>query len=397
VIHWVCERTNFSSLEHAIKTTGTTNVVEINRCTANFINDYCIYINSGVQAMSIRTFSTEGGTDGGLRFIKLGPSGNITGSTVIDSWVGDFSGSGPFDPVVDLSLGTYHALTFQGGYWEFPGSGTAIGMKLGGGDVTVAGAHWVGQYLFDSPAASHTLTLLHNFFTNATNLFTNTNWKQHCQPFNNIGNKLMSSWYASNPANYFGNEQNGQGGLLLVGSGGNDPVSHNPFKFGLNIGGTLSGASIGGADSPAIRTAQNLTGYADGSLVVQAGVSSADVIIATGATPTKRLRVKSNGETEVAAPIVLLQVASGGSSITDAGKIYGKADSGSCEVFVMDEAGNETKVSPHDPVTGEWVFYSVNIKTGRALRVNMEQLVRAVEALTGKSFTETWTEPVTGG
>lgn len=56
------------------------------------------------------------------------------------------------------------------------------------------------------------------------------------------------------------------------------------------------------------------------------------------------------------------------------------------EMFVMDEAGNATQISPHDPETGEWIFYSKNTKTGRVVKVNMEQLVKAVEEVTGKKF-----------
>jgi hypothetical protein len=46
----------------------------------------------------------------------------------------------------------------------------------------------------------------------------------------------------------------------------------------------------------------------------------------------------------------------------------------------------ESPLSPHDPETGEWIFYSKNLKTGKTVRVNMEQLVKAVEKLTGETF-----------
>ncbi len=68
--------------------------------------------------------------------------------------------------------------------------------------------------------------------------------------------------------------------------------------------------------------------------------------------------------------------------------IYGKDVSGTVEVHVIDEAGNVTKISPHDPVTGEWVFESHNVKTGRRLRVSMERLVRAMDAMLGGGFIE---------
>ena len=56
------------------------------------------------------------------------------------------------------------------------------------------------------------------------------------------------------------------------------------------------------------------------------------------------------------------------------------------ELFAQDGASNVTQISPHDPVTGEWVFYSKNVKTGRVVKVDMERLVKAVEKLTGETF-----------
>jgi len=41
---------------------------------------------------------------------------------------------------------------------------------------------------------------------------------------------------------------------------------------------------------------------------------------------------------------------------------------------------------PHDPETGEWIYYSKNIKTGKIVRVDMEKLVKAVEKITGEKF-----------
>ena len=55
-------------------------------------------------------------------------------------------------------------------------------------------------------------------------------------------------------------------------------------------------------------------------------------------------------------------------------------------IYANDALGSHTKISPHDPKTGEWVFYSKNTRTGRVMQVNMEKLVKAVEALTGEKF-----------
>jgi hypothetical protein len=63
-------------------------------------------------------------------------------------------------------------------------------------------------------------------------------------------------------------------------------------------------------------------------------------------------------------------------------KLYARAG----DLYVLDAAANETPLGPHDFETGEWIFYSKNLKTGRVVRVNMEKLVKAVEELTGEKF-----------
>ena len=67
--------------------------------------------------------------------------------------------------------------------------------------------------------------------------------------------------------------------------------------------------------------------------------------------------------------------------------IYAKDDSGSSEVHVRDEAGNVTKISPHN-TEGEWEYYSVNKHTGKTVRVNMERMIRKLEEYTGETFIE---------
>jgi len=58
------------------------------------------------------------------------------------------------------------------------------------------------------------------------------------------------------------------------------------------------------------------------------------------------------------------------------------------QLFAMDGQGNTSQLSPHDPETGEWIFYSKNVKTGRVVRVNMEKLVHLVEKLSGEKLLE---------
>lgn len=63
-------------------------------------------------------------------------------------------------------------------------------------------------------------------------------------------------------------------------------------------------------------------------------------------------------------------------------RLYSKSDN---KLYANDGI-NETQVSPHDPETNEWIFYSKNIKTGVIKRVDMERLVKAVEKITGEKF-----------
>lgn len=67
--------------------------------------------------------------------------------------------------------------------------------------------------------------------------------------------------------------------------------------------------------------------------------------------------------------------------------IYSKDDTGTKEMFVLDSAGNETKISPHND-EGEWEYYSKNTKTGKVVRINMEKMIRKLEQLTGEKFIE---------
>ena len=70
---------------------------------------------------------------------------------------------------------------------------------------------------------------------------------------------------------------------------------------------------------------------------------------------------------------------------TDKGFIYAKDVSGTAEVFVKDAAGNETQISPHNE-QGEWEYFSRNVKTGKTVRINMEEMIRDIEQLTGKTY-----------
>ncbi|NOY58947.1 MAG: hypothetical protein GXO75_08445 [Calditrichaeota bacterium] len=61
------------------------------------------------------------------------------------------------------------------------------------------------------------------------------------------------------------------------------------------------------------------------------------------------------------------------------------------EMYVYDGAGNATLISPHDS-TGRWIFYSKNLKSGREIKVNMEELIldlaKFMSNITGKDYIE---------
>ena len=80
-----------------------------------------------------------------------------------------------------------------------------------------------------------------------------------------------------------------------------------------------------------------------------------------------------------------LTVGSDPSGVANKAHIYAKDEASSAEVFVKDEAGNVTKISPHNE-QGEWEYYSRNVKTGKTVRINMEEMIRDIEKLTGKSY-----------
>jgi hypothetical protein len=63
---------------------------------------------------------------------------------------------------------------------------------------------------------------------------------------------------------------------------------------------------------------------------------------------------------------------------------------GTTELFAIDGANNKTQISPHDPETGKWIFYSENKITGRVLRIEMEELIfdlaEEMSEKTGKQY-----------
>jgi hypothetical protein len=101
---------------------------------------------------------------------------------------------------------------------------------------------------------------------------------------------------------------------------------------------------------------------------------------------TKPLKIFSD-RLDVTGAFIKLGEISKPSASTDHGLIYAKNDSGTAEVYVLDAADNETKISPHND-QGEWEYLSRNTRTGKTVRINMERMIRDLETLTGRTYIE---------
>jgi hypothetical protein len=154
----------------------------------------------------------------------------------------------------------------------------------------------------------------------------------------------------------------------LVSTKGTDQLAFTAALSGTTV--TVSASSTSGSST-------TVNGYRVHMLRGSAGASTADtVLVSTEQTIT--------GAKTFTNPIALT-VGSDPSGVTNNAHIYAKDESSSAEVFVRDEAGNVTKISPHNE-QGEWEYFSRNTKTGKTVRVNMEEMIRDIEKLTGKSY-----------
>lgn len=70
-------------------------------------------------------------------------------------------------------------------------------------------------------------------------------------------------------------------------------------------------------------------------------------------------------------------------TLTDGASLYTKVGG---EMYVLDGSGNETQISPHDPITGEWIYKSTNTETGKTLKIDMERMMKAINDHFGWDF-----------
>ena len=154
----------------------------------------------------------------------------------------------------------------------------------------------------------------------------------------------------------------------IVSSKGTDQLTFTAALSGTTV--TLSAASTSGGSTTVNAFRTHIKREAAGaSTSIQVLTSNAQTI---------------SGVKTFSSPIVLT-VGSDPSTVANNAHIYAKDDTSSAEVYVRDEAGNVTKLSPHNK-QGEWEYFSRNTITGKTVRVNMEEMIKDIEKLTGKTY-----------
>ena len=120
--------------------------------------------------------------------------------------------------------------------------------------------------------------------------------------------------------------------------------------------------------------------------VIEYGFETPEVNLFLDTQPFLGGDLNTNGN-GIIGPMHMEVLASDPSGVTNRAAIYAKDVSSSAELFVRDEAGNVTQISPHN-AEGEWTYYSENSITGKRFKVNMEKMIRRLEEITGESFIE---------
>ena len=126
------------------------------------------------------------------------------------------------------------------------------------------------------------------------------------------------------------------------------------------------------------------------------------LFISTGENSTRLALQNEGGATSIGGNLYIghsTAPATGSDSITikdgtaptglgaDTAGIYADNVGTTTEMFVIDEGGAITQISPHDS-EGQWTYYSCNIYTGVCVRIHLAEMIADIEALLGKSYTE---------
>ena len=180
---------------------------------------------------------------------------------------------------------------------------------------------------------------------------------------------------------------------VMVVTGGDSPYGSDAFLVQgpaissgnsdmLTFDASLSGTTVSVTAESSTGANAIVSGYRVNLLRGDGGEVAANVTVASDET--------ISGQKNFAQEVGLQVIASAPSTVTNLAHIYAKDVNVSpgvdrAEVFVQDELGNETKISPHN-AEGEWEYFSRNRITGKTVRINMEEMIRDIEQLTGKTY-----------
>jgi len=168
-------------------------------------------------------------------------------------------------------------------------------------------------------------------------------------------------------------------GDVFIGAG---PTISSKSTDQLDFSATISGTTVSVKAASTSGASTNVSAYRVNMLRGDAGSSTENVTVAESQTVS--------GAKTFSSAVALQVVGSAPSVEADKGHIYARdinvgPGNDKAEIFVQDELGNETRISPHN-AEGEWEYFSRNIKTGKTVRINMEEMIRDIEKLTGKSY-----------
>ena len=140
-----------------------------------------------------------------------------------------------------------------------------------------------------------------------------------------------------------------------------------------------SNVAVGGTNTKLTATEANFT-------LMEATTARADTFETDTTNGDLVFSTQGTGVFDFNSAIMMAEI-SKPTAVADHGFIYAKNDGGTGEVYVLDAADNETKISPHNK-NGEWEYYSKNSRTGKTIRINMEAMIRDSETFTGHTYIE---------
>ena len=146
---------------------------------------------------------------------------------------------------------------------------------------------------------------------------------------------------------------------------------------GVTIDGNITFEATGAITGPTV----DIYGIGNGQVKIGNTGSSINPVKVGNANTA----VSIEGALTVSSSIKMAVQAGDPSTAPNYAHVYAKDDASSAEVFVQDEAGNVTKLSPHNQL-GNWEYYSRNVKTGKVVRIDMEEMIKDIEQLTGKKY-----------